>query len=148
MTEANSRRRLVVIGVIVIALFAGLLTRLWFLQVTGGEKLAVAAQQNRDRFVPVPAVRGTIFDAKGNVLAQTVPVTTLTVDRQQLSPRPSGRRSRQNLGTLLGITPPPSTSASTTSSTPRTSRCRWRRTSTCRPRCTSPSTATSSRRSR
>ena len=44
MTEPNSRRRLAVIGVLVIALFAGLLTRLWFLQVTGGEQLAVAAQ--------------------------------------------------------------------------------------------------------
>ena len=102
MTEANSRRRLVVIGVIVMALFGGLLTRLWFLQVAGGEKLAVAAQQNRDRFVKVPAVRGTIYDAKGNVLAQTMPVTTLTVNRQQLSTTERATLE-QNLGSLLGI---------------------------------------------
>jgi len=102
VTEANSRRRLVVIGVIVMALFGGLLTRLWFLQVTGGEKLAVAAQQNRDRFVTVPAVRGTIYDAKGNVLAQTIPVTTLTVNRQQLSTTERATLER-NLGSLLGI---------------------------------------------
>ena len=52
MTEVDSRARLVVIvGVLVVALFAGLLTRLWFLQVTGGEKLAVAAQRQRDRIV-------------------------------------------------------------------------------------------------
>jgi penicillin-binding protein 2 len=100
MSEPNSRRRLVVIGVIVMALFGGLLTRLWFLQVAGGEKLAVAAQQNRDRFVKVPAVRGTIYDAKGNVLAQTIPVTTLTVNRQQLSP--SERKTLEvNLASLL-----------------------------------------------
>jgi penicillin-binding protein 2 len=100
MTEANSRRRLAAIGVIVIAMFAGLLTRLWFLQVTGGETLAVAAQRQRDRFVQVPAVRGTIYDAKGNVLAQTVPVTTLTVDRQQLSP--AERKTLEvNVGALL-----------------------------------------------
>ena len=48
MTEPNSARRLAVVGVLVLALFAGLLTRLWFLQVTGGEKLAVAAQRERD----------------------------------------------------------------------------------------------------
>ena len=48
MTEPNSARRLAVVGVLVLALFAGLLTRLWFLQVTGGEKLAVAAQRQRD----------------------------------------------------------------------------------------------------
>jgi penicillin-binding protein 2 len=102
MSEPNSHRRLVVIGVIVLALFGGLLTRLWFLQVTGGEKLAVAAQQNRDRFVTVPAVRGTIYDRNGNVLAQTVPVTTLSVDRQQLT---SAERAtlEVSLGKLLGI---------------------------------------------
>jgi penicillin-binding protein 2 len=85
VTEANTRRRLVVIGALVLTLFAGLLTRLWFLQVTGGEQLAVQAQQNRDRVVDVPAERGTIYDAKGNWLARTVPVTTLTVDRQNLT---------------------------------------------------------------
>src|SRR4029077_1391856 len=102
VTEANSRRRLVVIGVIVMALFGGLLTRLWFLQVTGGEKLAVAAQQNRDRFVAVPAVRGTIYDRNGNALAQTVPVTPLSVDRQELT---SAERAtlEVSLGKLLGI---------------------------------------------
>ena len=85
MNEPNNHRRLVVIGVIVFALFGGLLTRSWFLQVTGGEKLAVAAQQNGNQLVQVPAVRGTIYDAQGKVLAQTVPVTTLTVDRQKLT---------------------------------------------------------------
>ena len=85
MTEASTRRRLVVIGAIVMALFAGLLTRLWFLQVSGGEALAVQAQQNRDHPVAVPALRGTIYDAKGNWLARTVPVTALTVDRQKLT---------------------------------------------------------------
>jgi penicillin-binding protein 2 len=101
MTEANSRRRLVVIGVVVIALFTGLLARLWFLQVAGGEQLAVAAQRQRDRFVPVPAVRGTVYDRNGTPLAQTVPVTTLTVDRQQLTP--AERATLEvNLGKLLG----------------------------------------------
>jgi penicillin-binding protein 2 len=85
VTEASTRRRLVVIGAIVMALFAGLLTRLWFLQVSGGEALAVQAQQNRDHPVAVPALRGTIYDAKGNWLARTVPVTALTVDRQKLT---------------------------------------------------------------
>ena len=104
MTEPNSARRLAVVGVLVLALFAGLLTRLWFLQVTGGEKLAVAAQRQRDRFVVVPAVRGTIYDRNGTPLAQTTPVTSLVLDRQQLS---SAERKtlETNLGGLLGKTP-------------------------------------------
>ncbi len=84
--EVDTRARLVVIGVVIIALFAGMLTRLWFLQVAGGEKLAVAAQKQRDRTVDVPALRGAILDAKGRVLAETVLVTSLTVDRQELTP--------------------------------------------------------------
>lgn len=85
MSEANTRRRLVVIGLVVVALFAGLLTRLWFLQVAGGEDLAVAAQQNGDKIVQVPAIRGRILDAKGRVLAETQPVTSLVIDRQKLT---------------------------------------------------------------
>ena len=69
--EVDTRGRLVVIGLVVVALFAGLLTRLWFLQVAGGESLAVAAQANSDEIVQVPALRGRILDAKGRVLAET-----------------------------------------------------------------------------
>ena len=102
MSEANRRRRLVVIGLIVVALFAGLLTRLWFLQVAGGEDLAVAAQQNGDKIVQMPAIRGRILDAKGRVLAETMPVTSLVVDRQQLTDVDARRSSSANLATLLG----------------------------------------------
>ena len=69
--EVDTRARLVVIGLVVVAMFAGLLTRLWFLQVAGGESLAVAAQANSDEVVQVPALRGRILDAKGRVLAET-----------------------------------------------------------------------------
>ncbi len=83
--EVDTRARLAVIGLVVVALFAGLVTRLWFLQVSGGESLAVAAQSNSDEIVQVPALRGRILDAKGRVLAETKPVTTLVVERQRLS---------------------------------------------------------------
>jgi penicillin-binding protein 2 len=104
MTEPNSARRLAVVGVLVVALFAGLLTRLWFLQVTGGEKLAVAAQRQRDHFVAVPAVRGTIYDRNGTPLAQTVPLPSLVVDRQDLSAA-DRTKLEANLGYLLHQTP-------------------------------------------
>jgi penicillin-binding protein 2 len=103
VSEANTGRRITVIGIIVFALFAGLGTRLWFLQVAGGQQLAVQAQQNRDRPVTVPPLRGTIYDRNGVVLAQTMPVTTLTVDRQKLTPV-ERLTLEDNLGNLLGIT--------------------------------------------
>jgi penicillin-binding protein 2 len=72
--------------------------------VSGGEQLAVQAQQNRDRIVPVTALRGTVYDAKGNWLARTVPVTTLTVDRQKLTAA-DRVTLEDSLSTLLGKTP-------------------------------------------
>jgi len=104
VNEANTRRRLLVIGAIVVALFTGLLTRLWFLQVSGGEKLAVQAQQNRDRIVQVPSLRGAIYDRNGTILAKNVPVTTLTLSRQNLTP--ADRIVLENsLSNLLGKSP-------------------------------------------
>jgi penicillin-binding protein 2 len=102
--EVDSRARLVVIGVVIVALFAGLLARLWFLQVTGGEQLAVAAQKQRDRTVTVPALRGAILDAQGRVLAQTVLVNSLVVDRQKLTP---AQRTKlvAGLSFVLGLSP-------------------------------------------
>jgi penicillin-binding protein 2 len=85
MSEANSRTRLTIIGAVVLALFAGLLTRLWFLQVAGGQDLAVQAQQNRDRTVIVPGVRGRILDSKGRVLAEDKAVDSVTIDRAKLT---------------------------------------------------------------
>jgi penicillin-binding protein 2 len=102
VSEANSRTRLLVIGAIVVALFGGLLTRLWFLQVNGGQQLAVQAQRNGEQIVSVPAVRGTIYDDQGNILAQTQLVSSLVVDRQKLTE--SDRFTlEQNLGALLHI---------------------------------------------
>ncbi len=102
--EVDTRARLVIIGLVVVALFAGLLTRLWFLQVAGGESLAVAAQSNGDKVVQTPPLRGRILDAQGRVLAETVPVTTLVVDRQQLD-ETSRAALVPALARLLGITP-------------------------------------------
>jgi penicillin-binding protein 2 len=102
--EVDTRARLVIIGVVIIALFAGLLTRLWFLQVAGGEKLAVAAQKQRDRTVDIPALRGAVLDAKGRVLAETVLQTSLVVDRAELTPT-QREKLVDALSFFLGITP-------------------------------------------
>ncbi|MET0628916.1 MAG: penicillin-binding protein 2, partial [Acidimicrobiia bacterium] len=102
--EVDTRARLVVIGIVVVALFGGLLTRLWFLQVTGGEKLAVAAQKQRQDTISVPALRGAILDAKGKVLAETVLVKSLMVDRQQV-PLDEKAKLVTSLATFLGVAP-------------------------------------------
>src|SRR5262249_15021812 len=102
MTEAKSRARLAVIGAIVLALFGGLLTRLWFLQVAGGERLAVQAQNNRDRLVETAAVRGRIPEPRGGALAEDKVVDSITVDRQRLVGATRAAVASR-LGALLGI---------------------------------------------
>ena len=91
-----------VVGLVIVALFGGLLARLWFLQVAGGENLAVAAQSNGDRLVQVPALRGRILDDKGRVLAETRAVSTLEVDKPDLTPAARARLV-PNLARVLGL---------------------------------------------
>src|SRR5215831_14381180 len=81
MTD-NSRVRVSIVGVIVVALFGALLARLWFVQV-GASKLAFAVQvaQNAERVVQTESPRGDIVDALGRPLVENRVVWTLTMDR-------------------------------------------------------------------
>ena len=65
----------VIMGLLVLALFL----RLYFLQVTEHQRFATLSQENRIRLVPIPPVRGQIYDRKGTILAENLPVYTLEV---------------------------------------------------------------------
>ncbi len=71
--------RLVVAAVAVVVLAGALLARLYFVQVAQHQHYATLSQENRIRFLPVPPVRGQIYDRNGVVLAQNLPVYTLEV---------------------------------------------------------------------
>jgi penicillin-binding protein 2 len=60
--------RLAVIGVIFLALFAGMVLRLWSLQVIGQKTANAAVKSNAVRVVSVPAPRGEILDRTDRVL--------------------------------------------------------------------------------
>lgn len=82
MTEAKSRVRLGIVGVVVMALFSALFVRLWFLQV-GGSSSTYAAQteENRVRVLNEPAVRGSIYDRNGQKLVENKLVNTIRIRR-------------------------------------------------------------------
>jgi hypothetical protein len=63
-----SRRRLVVLNIVVAALLVGLGGRLWYLQVMTGTAYASLARQDQVRNVIVPSVRGQILDDLGQPL--------------------------------------------------------------------------------
>jgi penicillin-binding protein 2 len=63
--------RVAVVGSIVLALFAILFFRLWFLQVLSGSQYVAQAQVNRVRDVTIPAQRGEILDRANHVLVNS-----------------------------------------------------------------------------
>ena len=62
--------RVAIIGAVLLALFAIVFFRLWYLQVLSGDSLAAAASQNRVRTVPITAPRGEIVDRNGEVIVR------------------------------------------------------------------------------
>jgi penicillin-binding protein 2 len=78
----NSRVRVAIVGVIVIALFGALVARLWFMQMGGEENLRFQAVARATRSVQTESPRGRILDRNGIVLVENVAEWAVTVDRK------------------------------------------------------------------
>ena len=74
--------RLAVLGVLVVAAFVALFSRLWFLQVLASEEYERFAQENRVRFVYSEPSRGRILDRDGRVLVNNRLSLSATIDKQ------------------------------------------------------------------
>ncbi len=81
MTD-NSRVRVTIVGVIVVALFGALIARLWFLEVGSGTTFEVRAEQRAARVLQTESPRGQILDAAGKPLVTNRVVWSLTMDRR------------------------------------------------------------------
>jgi len=75
--------RLKVLAALVVAMFAALTTRLWFLQVLAADEYRERSARNAVHLVEVPAPRGRILDAAGEEVVRNRPSLVLTVNRQQ-----------------------------------------------------------------
>lgn len=71
--------RLVALSLLMILLTLILLGRVWYLQIHKFQRFEVLSTDNRVRLVPVPPVRGQIYDRNGKVLAENLPIYTLEV---------------------------------------------------------------------
>jgi penicillin-binding protein 2 len=81
VSERNSRTRLSVVGIVIVALFSGLFARLWFLQVADSGTAVAETRANRIRVISEPAVRGSILDRNGKIIVQNELVDSLQVRR-------------------------------------------------------------------
>ncbi|MGH1540915.1 MAG: penicillin-binding protein 2 [Arenicella sp.] len=73
------QNRLVVAVLLVLLLFSILFVRVWYLQIYKFQRFETLSKHNRVSLIPVPPVRGQIFDRNGKVLAENISVYSLEV---------------------------------------------------------------------
>jgi penicillin-binding protein 2 len=102
----RSRKRLLGLYVIALALLVVLGGRLWYLQVLDTTQYKSLAQVNQTRTVVVPAVRGMITDDTGQALVTNQTSMTVSVNTMQLSQTTSdnGKAVLARLAPLLHMT--------------------------------------------
>jgi penicillin-binding protein 2 len=71
--------RLIALVVLLGLLTFALVGRIWYLQIYQYQRFSVLSKDNRVRLIPVPPVRGQIYDRNGKVLAENIPVFTLEI---------------------------------------------------------------------
>jgi penicillin-binding protein 2 len=99
-----SRRRMVVLYVVVASLLITLGGRLWYIQVMNGTSYVKVASSNQTRNIIVPAVRGQILDDLGDALVGNRTSLVVSVDMMTLSQRPDGGTSVLHaLAPMLGM---------------------------------------------
>jgi penicillin-binding protein 2 len=76
--------RLSILGIVAVALFTALLSRLWFLQVMAAPEYQAEGEANRTRTVVVEGPRGRVLDRNGVVLADNRESVVVTVDAYTL----------------------------------------------------------------
>ena len=82
----NLSRRLAFLGVLIIALFAALVTRAWYLQVLVAEEFSDQAVRNHVEIIVTQPTRGRILDRHGVVLADNIRTGIVTVNRSRYAP--------------------------------------------------------------
>jgi penicillin-binding protein 2 len=82
----NLNRRLAFLGILIIALFATLVTRAWYLQVLTAEEFLDQAVRNHVEIIVTQPTRGRILDRHGVVLADNVRTGIVTVNRSRYAP--------------------------------------------------------------
>jgi len=75
--------RIVIAFIVILALTAGLIVRLVYLQIVGHEHYATLAKENSIKIKPLVPVRGMIFDRNGKVLAENTPSYNLEIIPEQ-----------------------------------------------------------------
>ena len=96
----EAKQRILVLSFVVGIVFLFLVIRLWHLQILSAENYQTMSENNRLRFVPVAASRGTIMDRSGTVLVNNRPSFSLAIIPQEVKDKEA---LLTLLSTLLGL---------------------------------------------
>jgi penicillin-binding protein 2 len=95
--------RLAIVGMLVVACFVALFSRLWFLQVLAAEDYRQLARENRVRKIYSEPPRGRILDAHNRVLVTNRKSLAVTIDRQIVNTPGKQKRVLRRLAKVLEI---------------------------------------------
>ncbi|HSY16025.1 MAG TPA: penicillin-binding transpeptidase domain-containing protein, partial [Jatrophihabitantaceae bacterium] len=99
-----SRRRVLLVGVLVASLICTLVARLYFVQIIAGSRPVQAAGALHAATIVIPAARGDIVDDQGRPLIDDVTSQVVSVDWETLQAQPDqGAAVLARLGRLLGV---------------------------------------------
>ena len=85
LVKTFQKRNLLLVLFVVTMVVLLLLVRIWYLMVPGSEKLSKAAKDLHERERVIKAERGKIYDRNGVILADNMPVCTISVIHNQIT---------------------------------------------------------------
>jgi len=95
-------KRLNRVTLFVIAVFAALVLRLWFLQVVNGPSYRIKSENNRIHLQDIPPFRGMIFDRNGELLVDNRPSYNMYIIPEEIQNR---EQLLGSLNALIGLSP-------------------------------------------
>jgi penicillin-binding protein 2 len=85
-TQDDFRRAFRTSSILMISVFVVLTIRVWHLQILNGEKWLSFSQANQIKLKILPALRGTILDRNGEIIAETQPAYDLLMTPNRTKP--------------------------------------------------------------
>lgn len=101
--QSSAHLRLTIVGVVVLSLFAALMSRAIYLQAMDSGAFQVQARENRVRVVYTPAPRGRIVDRNDQVIVDNRVSNVITLSRDAASKKIIGTQVINRLAALLKL---------------------------------------------
>ena len=96
----QEKKQFRILVAVVVGIFAILLLRLWYLQIINTDNFRTQSEENRTRYVRIPAERGPVFDRNGELLVENRPSFNILALRQDIGDR---EKLFDSLAAIMGI---------------------------------------------